>query len=64
MLVERKHPITKQEISREFDITQDQFDRWQSGELIQNAMPNLTPGEREWLISGFSEEEWEEMFGE
>lgn len=26
--------------------------RWQEGELIQNAMPDLTPAEREVFISG------------
>lgn len=28
-----------------------QFEDWQNGELIQKAMPDLTPTEREQLIS-------------
>lgn len=29
------------------------YEKWQNGELIQNAMPKLSPTEREQLISGF-----------
>ena len=29
-----------------------QYKAWQNGELIQNAMPDLTPTEREQLIYG------------
>lgn len=29
-----------------------EFDAWQSGELIQNAMPNASPDDREFLITG------------
>nr|DAU63132.1 MAG TPA: PROTEIN/RNA Complex ribosomal subunit, ribonucleoprotein, ribosomal [Caudoviricetes sp.] len=28
------------------------FDNWQNGKLIQNALPDLAPTERETLISG------------
>ena len=46
----------------ELDITQEQLNRWQHGELIQKVMPNLSPGEREFLITGIVDEEWDEMF--
>lgn len=32
------------------------------GELIQNAMPNLSDDEREFLISGFCPECWDSLF--
>jgi hypothetical protein len=35
----------------EVDVNETAYDNWQSGELIQNAMPDLTPTEREQLIS-------------
>lgn len=38
--------------------------KWQRGELIQHAMPYLTPGQREMLISGVCEECFNNMFGE
>ena len=49
----------------ELDITQEQMDRWQSGrELIQNVFPNLSPEQREFLMSGATPEEWDELFPE
>ena len=39
------------------------FEAWQNGELIQNAMPDLTPIEREQLISGLCPKCQAEMFG-
>lgn len=31
--------------------------------LIQDALPELNPDQREFLISGTTPEEWEELFG-
>ena len=39
----------------------DYFD-WQNGELIQRAMPYLTPGERELLKSQTCQACWDKMF--
>ena len=41
-----------------------QYEAWQNGELIQNAMPDLTPTEREQLISGLCPRCQAEMFGD
>lgn len=35
---------------------------WKNGKLIQNAMPYLTPGERELFISGTCDKCWDKMF--
>ena len=37
---------------------------WEDGELIQNAMPNLSAEQREMLISGMCEECQKTFFGE
>lgn len=37
---------------------------YQSGALIQNAFPFLSPGEREFLLSGLSEDQFDELFEE
>jgi hypothetical protein len=50
--------------SMDLDVTQEQLDRWQSGELIQDVMSHLSPEEREFLISGFTPEQWKETFGD
>lgn len=46
----------------DLDITLDQLDRWNSGELIQNVFTNLSDDEREFLMTGISPEEWDEVF--
>lgn len=40
------------------------FDAWQAGDFIQRAMPDVSEGDREFLISGTSPEGWKELFGE
>jgi len=40
------------------------IERWQSGELIQDAMPYLNKADRELLISGTCGGCWIDMFGE
>lgn len=39
------------------------YEKYRNGALIQNAFPELSPDEREFLISGTSKEGWEKLFG-
>ena len=42
----------------------DKWVAWNTyGKLIQNAMPDLTAEQREFLISGTTPDEWAAMFG-
>lgn len=50
--------------TRNIDVTPEQIAAWQGGELIQNAMPHLSADDREFLMTGATPEEWDEMFGE
>ena len=45
-------------------VLQPDFEKWQGGELIQAAMPYLSPDEREILISGTCGPCFDRMFGE
>jgi len=45
------------------DVTMEEYDAWLNGELIQNAMPRLNADEREFIKTGITAEEWEELFG-
>lgn len=40
------------------------FEAWQNGELVQNAFPELTAENREFLISGMCRDCQEKIFGE
>ncbi len=37
---------------------------YQDGELVQSAFPYLTPGQRELIVTGITDEIWDEMFGD
>ena len=43
-------------------ITEEQLKNFEDGMLIQDAMPNLTSNEREFILTGVVQEEWEELF--
>jgi hypothetical protein len=62
MIIKRKSPITG--ITREMDlpITHTQYAMWLKGTLIQDAAPDLTPDEREYIISGVYGDEWVQHF--
>ena len=64
MKITKKSTLTGNVSSMELDITIDQIAQWQGGKLIQNVFPNLTPSEREFLMNGITETEWNEAFGE
>lgn len=46
----------------DLNVTQEQIDAWENGALIQNVMPHLSPDDREFLKTGITPEEWDEMF--
>lgn len=49
--------------SHDLPVTTEQLLRWKSGELIQNAMPQLTKADRELFISGICGACWASLFG-
>lgn len=48
--------------SAEVEVPVKGFLAWQSGELIQNAMPEVDADSREQLISGTCSKCWDKMF--
>jgi hypothetical protein len=62
MIVAKISPMSGQVNQLELPITQDAYEAWRSGSLIQTAMPHLTPAQREFLISGYTPEEQEILF--
>tara|TARA_Y100000310_G_C20610756_1_gene777868 strand:- start:869 stop:1171 length:303 start_codon:yes stop_codon:yes gene_type:complete len=63
MQITRTCRFTGKVSTRELPVTQEQLDEWVAGGLIQKVMPHLTPGQREFLMTGSSEEWWEENIG-
>ena len=63
MLIIRTSPFSGNTNSMEIEVTQEQLRSWQvDGVLIQNAMPHLTPDEREFIKTGITPEEWDSAF--
>jgi hypothetical protein len=63
-VVVRRSPITGETNSVVLDITQEQYERWVAGALIQDVMPGLLAWEREFLITGCTRADWRGMFPE
>lgn len=46
------------------NVTEEQIERYERGDiLLQDAFPNLTPPEREFMKTGITPKEWSDMFG-
>lgn len=63
MRITKKSMISGKEHTLEIPVTEKQLENWQCGMLIQDAMPNLTPDQREFLMTGITAQEWEDTFG-
>ena len=64
MLIKKKSGLTGNTSTMDIAVTAVQIAAWQGGELIQNAMPNVSPNEREFIKSGITPAEWASVFGE
>lgn len=64
MLIERKSILTGVVRTRDIPVTMEQMLAWEQGQLIQAAMPNISPEDREFIMTGVVSEEWDEAFKE
>ena len=65
MLVTRISQFTGKKHTLDLDISQEQVSELQSPNRrnIQAICPNLSPGDREFLMTGVTPDEWEQVFG-
>ena len=64
MKITRKSPLTGETATKEIDVTAAQIASWEGGELAQNAFPNADSDEREFIMTGYTDYDWDEMFRE
>ena len=64
MKITRTSPLTGDTATKEIDVTAAQIAAWERGELAQNAFPDASPSEREFIMTGCTESDWTAMFGE
>jgi hypothetical protein len=67
MLVTKISHLSGKETTLELNVTQEQMDRFENrrenGEYVQTIFPHLSKDEREFLLTGVSPIEWNEIFG-
>jgi len=52
------------ERTREIDVEPEQLQAWKDGMLIQEAMPHLSDGDREFIQTGATQKEWDDEYRE
>jgi|TARA_R110002050_G_scaffold197814_1_gene332633 hypothetical protein len=62
MLVGKKSQLSGKSHEMEIDVSEKQITLWMEGALIQDVMPDLSPDEREFLMTGITPAEWDEAF--
>ena len=64
MVVVAISALTGRQHAASLAITEAQVYDWVNGASIQDAMPNLSPEDREFLMTGITAKEWDSMFSE
>ena len=66
MEVTRVSQLTGKKTTLELDVTEDQMIRFENrkvnGEYVQTIFPHLSPSDREFILSGITNEEWIKSF--
>ena len=62
MDIKRRSPWSKKTNTMRLDVTEDEYNAWMGGMLIQKAMPRLNSNEREFLMTGLTNTDWFDMF--
>jgi hypothetical protein len=64
MLIMRISMLSGEVNEMDLDITPAQLESYELfGVLLQDAFPNLSPDEREFIKTGITPEEWDDAFG-
>ena len=64
MMIAKTSSLSSKTNEMEIDVSDKQITLWMEGALIQDVMPNLTPEEREFLMTGITPAEWDATFGD
>ena len=63
MKITRTSMISGVERTLDLPVTQEQIAAWEAGTLIQEAMPQISADQREFILTGITAEEWDVEFG-
>ena len=62
MKIRRRSPRTGRAHTMELDVTEEELAAWQRGARIQDACPRLSDEQREFILTGFTPEDWDALF--
>jgi hypothetical protein len=63
MLITKTSQLTGKTNTLNIPVTEHQLNVWKtSGKTIQSVFPDLSPSQREFLMTGVTDEEWEAVF--
>lgn len=62
MEITRTSPISGVTRTLNFNVSDDEVLVYMSGAPVQDAFPNLSSDEREFILTGITPEEWDAMF--
>ena len=64
MKITRTSPFTGKTRTLDLPVTFEQMGKYQNGEgYLQDIFAHLSPGEREFILTGVTDEEWSEHIG-
>lgn len=63
MLITRTSQISGVTRQMDLPITEEQVSLYESGVYVQDAFPQLSSDEREFIKTGITAEEWDSIFG-
>lgn len=63
MLIQRRSIYSGKMRTKDLDITREQWDQWLEGNtFVQDCFPQLNEDDREFILSGMTPEEWDEIY--
>ena len=62
MKITRTSPLTGRELTLDLPITPAEIRAYEQGALLQDAFPNLSPGQREFYKTGYTADDWKAIF--
>ena len=62
MLITMTSILSGKTTTKDIDVEPEQITAWQYGVLIQDAMPKLSPSDREFIMTGITSEEWAGLY--
>lgn len=62
--VTRTSPFSGKKVTRRINASTSQLADWEAGKLAQVDFPQLSASDREFIMTGIADDEWDALFAE